>query len=297
MSNQIKSLLEQGTKGLLTEETLKEIETAFTTAVTEKAKIDVEAATTQLDNDHSQKLKRLVEAIDKDYTAKLIRVTQAIDKNHASKLRMVIERYEATNTQDAVKFKKKLVGTLSKYLDKYLDAAIPMQSIKEATANKRAELLLSDVKRMLAVDTALATESIREAVLDGKQTIDELQKLTKQLSASNKILTEKADNATAELLIEKKIGTLPEEKRSYMKRMMSGKTPQYITENFEYVLELHAKTESKTEEILREEASASAHGATVTVPAVAAAEKKAANQNTTAEDPIVENYMTELRKY
>ena len=74
----IKSLLEKIDKNVISEETATAIAEAFEVAVNEKVdsrvKLEVENATSKIDEDHAEKLKKLLEAIDTDHTSKLEKV-------------------------------------------------------------------------------------------------------------------------------------------------------------------------------------------------------------------------------
>jgi len=292
MSNDIKTVLKEATKDLLTEETLNSIQQAFDTAVKERTTIHTEKALLEQDNEYADKLEKLVNAIDRDHTRKLNRVMEAIDVNHSKKLKMIVESYEKQLNSDAKRFKGDMVNTLSKYLDKYLDEKIPAQSIQEATKNNRASLVLEEVKKILAVDHAMAQESIREAVVDGKNTIDELQQSINELSKKNKQLSEAFVVTKAQLLVEQKISNLEEEKKSYMHKMLENKSPKYISENFDYILSLYDKNEEATLSVLKEQATATANVADAEVPAVVT---ESADQPVV--DPVLNTYLSELGRY
>jgi len=292
MSKDIKTLLKEATKDLLTEDTLNGIEQAFDVAVKERSNIQVEKALLEQDNEYADKLEKLVNAIDKDHTLKLNRVMEAIDINHAKKLKHVIMSYEKQLTEEAGKFKGDMVNTLSKYLDMYLEEKIPTQSIQEATFNKRSTLVLQEIKKILAVDHAMAQESIREAVVDGKNTIDELQQTVDELSKKNKQLSEAYVVTKSQLLVEQKISDLDEERKAYMHKMLESKSPKYITENFEYILSLYDKNEEETLDILKEQATASTNVVDAEVPKIV---EESAGESVI--DPAFRNYLSELGKY
>jgi len=67
----IKSILENLDKNVISEETATSIAEAFEAAVNEKAesrvKLEVESVTSKIDEDHANKLKKLLEAIDTDH--------------------------------------------------------------------------------------------------------------------------------------------------------------------------------------------------------------------------------------
>jgi formate dehydrogenase maturation protein FdhE len=90
MEKTITDTLKEATKDILTEDVLKEIETAFNASVDQKVKIHVEKALMEQDEDYSKKLEKLVEAIDTDHTAKLDKVVEALDADRAEKLKQVV---------------------------------------------------------------------------------------------------------------------------------------------------------------------------------------------------------------
>ena len=75
--------LKEATKDILSEESLKEIETAFNEAVDkagdDKAALQLEQALLNQDDSHAQKLEELLQTIDNDHTAKLNTLVEAID--------------------------------------------------------------------------------------------------------------------------------------------------------------------------------------------------------------------------
>ena len=293
MSKDITALLKEATKDLLTEETLKSIQQSFDGAVSERTQIHIEKALLEQDNEYASKLEKLIGAIDKDHTNKLNRVVEAIDVNHSNKLRMIVEGYEKALTTEATKFKAETVNTLSKYLDLYLEEKIPTASVNEAVENKRAFLVLDEVKKILAVDQAMAQDSIREAVVDGKKTIDELTKALNEATAKNKKLEESYYTTKSDLLIEQKISVLPEEKKQYMKRMLESKSPKYVSENFDYILGLHDKNEQETLEVLKEQATKQSVSADADLPRVVEESTEDSNKS----HPVLTSYMSELKKY
>ena len=56
------------------------------------------------------------------------------------------------------------------------------------------------------------------------------------------------------LIIEQKSAALDDQQRKYIKKVFSGKTPEFINENFDYTLKLFSKTEASRLESLKEEA-------------------------------------------
>jgi len=213
MAKDITEILKEATKGILTEDTLKEIEAVFSTAVNDKVKIHVEKALVEQDEDYSTKLTTLLETVDADHVGKLNKIVEAIDHNHVAKFKTVCERYERIINKEAEKFKKNLVETVSKYLDLYIDEKIPTATLEEAVKNRRAVDFLDEIRAKLSVDMALANESIREAVADGKKIIEEQAKKIEDTEKSLKEITEKFENTNGTVILEQKIVILIQRKK------------------------------------------------------------------------------------
>lgn len=251
----------------------------------------VEKALLEQDDDYAKKLETLVEAIDADHTAKLNQVVAAIDADRANKLETVVAKYEEVLTTEAVKFKDEMVGEVSKYLELYVEEKIPVDEIKEAVKNKKAIRVLEDVRQMLAVDNALTQSNIRDAIVDGKDRLDEA---AKQLEASNsavKKLTEDLNQVKAELALEKKMSSLDKETQVYIKKMLGGKSEQFIKENFDYTVKLFDRTEEERLDNLKTEAITETETKEVDRPVIEESVKQPDM------DPAFGNYMSELGKY
>ena len=293
MINDITKTLKEATKDILTEDILKEIEAAFDSTVNERVQIHVEKALSEQDADYSSKLETLVEAIDADHTNKLKKVVQAVDADRTAKLKAVVEKYEAALNKEASTFKTTMVDQVSKYLDLYLNEKLPVETVNEAVKNKRALSLLEDLRKMLSVDMALANENIRDAVVDGKHKIDEA---ASQLEAANKQvvkLSEENKKVSSRLVLEEKISSLNDERKSYMKKMLNGKSAEFIKENFDYTLKLFENTEEERLSNLKTEAVEESVATTVDRPIVEEASEPVRAEG----DGAFNLYMSELKKY
>ncbi len=246
----VNNLLPENAKEILTEESLQTIEEAFS----EKLKLTVESALAQQDELYAEKLQQLISAIDKDHTSKLKAVVEAIDKNNAQKLINVVNKYEAAINEEANSFKTTLVESISEYLEEFLDEAIPVQAIEEATKNRTAREVLSNLRRVLAVDSALMSESVKEGVVDAKNQIDVLSEQVEKLSQENKLLKEHYTKTKTALILEEKTKDLSEKRREYIKRVLGDKSPKFIEENFDYTLRLFDKKEQERIEVIKEQA-------------------------------------------
>tara|TARA_R100000008_G_scaffold54522_1_gene33324 strand:- start:34 stop:891 length:858 start_codon:yes stop_codon:yes gene_type:complete len=245
-----KRALPEQAEEVLTEESVKAIETA----IEEKIQLSVEAALTNQDELYAEKLEDLVSAIDKDHTTKLKRVVEAVDHNNANKLIKVVKRYEHELNGRANKFKNTLVESISDYLEEYLEESVPTRAIEEATKNRTAREVLGNLRKVLAVDSTLMSESVKEAVMDGKGQINELTSKVNELAKENAALKEAYSKQNATLLLETKTANLSESKRSYLLKILSDKSPQFIKENFDYTAKLFDKKERERLTVIKEEA-------------------------------------------
>jgi len=293
MANNITDILKEASKDILTEEVLKEIETAFDSSVNERVQIHVEKALSEQDEDYSKKLETLVEAIDTDHTNKLKKVVEAIDADRANKLKQVVEKYEATLKTEAANFKNEIVDQVSKYLDLYLEEKLPAKDIAEAVKNKRALSVLEGLRSQLSIDMVLANDNIRDAVVDGKKRIDEA---AGQLEAANKKIEQLANEnkkMSADLLLEQKSTDLDKERKAYIKKMLGSKSLEFIKENFDYTLKLYERSEEERLTNLKTEAVTEAVATSVDRPII---EEKVATEQT-EDDPTFTTYLSELKKY
>lgn len=246
----INNILPEQVKDLLTEESLQTIQTA----VEEKAKTLVEAALVEQDDLYSEKLSQLIKAIDKDHTAKLKRVVEAVDRSNAGKLVKIVKKYESEINSDAKNFKSTLVESISNYIEEYIDEAIPTEAIEEATKNRTATVVLKNLRNVLAVDSALMSESVKEALIDGKSQLSEASTRLTTLEKENILLKEAFNKTKAALILEQKTSNINGKKKEYLVRVLSDKSPKFIEENFDYTLRLFEKKEQERIGVIKEQA-------------------------------------------
>jgi DNA polymerase/3'-5' exonuclease PolX len=115
----------------------------------------------------------------------------------------VVKKYEKELNGSANQFKDTLVESISDYLDEYLEESVPTEAIEEATKNRTAREVLGNLRKVLAVDSSLMSESVKEAVMDGKTQIDELSEKVTELEKENSLLKEAYNKQTASLLLRK----------------------------------------------------------------------------------------------
>jgi len=257
--SKITDLLKEVGKDVLTEESLETIETVFNEAVekkaTERAELATEAALQVQDDEHSKKLEELLEAIDKDHAKKLEKVVEAVDADRTRKLKNVIRKYQTAISEEAGGLKETMVESVSDYLDSYITDTLPTETIEEATKNRRAFDVLSEIRKMLSVDMVLANESIREAVKDGKATIEESKKSLAEMTEYNSDLKIQLEGAQKELFLEKKLAGFDEKKAKFVRKTFADKELAFIEENFDYTVTMFDKKTEEALQVLKEEAT------------------------------------------
>lgn len=304
-NQKFKEMLKEVTKDILSEDSLSQIQEAFDSAVQERVDLHVEKALVEQDDQYASKLEQLLEAIDDDHCSKLEQLVEAIDTNHAQKLQLIVNRYKSALNEEAIELKESLIDNISNYLQLYVEKTLPMEHIQEAVNNKRAKSVLNELRQVLAVDGALGKQSIKHAIQDGKQQIDESTKRARLKANENKLLKENLDRAQAELILERKSNGLPERKKEYVKRVLSGKSAEFIAENFNYTLELFEKDDIDARNNLRDQARKARQATHKDVDVIVEAkqpvqqpvQESASNLDETASDPMFNTYMGELGKY
>lgn len=295
MATEISKLLKEATQGILTDETLGQIQEAFDTAVNERVKIHVEKALTEQDSEYTEKAQQLLEAIDADHCRKLEQVVEAVDANNYAKLQAVVERYQSVIKEQATTFKSDLIERISDYVDIFIENKIPKKAIKEAVENKKARIVLNKLRESLAIDSALMSESLKEALLDGKKQLDQYRELSLTAKTEIDTLKESLLKTKAELVLEQKTSKLPQKKKEYAQRVFEGKSPKFILENIDYTLSLFDKKEEERLDSLKKEAYE--HRKVKADRVVLEEEKVVTEEKKEEKVSTVKNYLTELSKY
>lgn len=265
----IKNILNEQFKDLISEETLNTIEEAFQQAVDEKSqekiqlesenlkqKLDesytskLEMVIEKIDTDHTAKLKKLVEAIDTDHAVKLQKLIKGIDQKHTQMLEQVVEKYEGDMAEEAKGFQERLVEEVSNYLDLYIEKSVPTEQITEAVNNIRAVKQLAQIRQLVGISEEFIDNEVKEALVDGKKTIDSLRAELNEALKENAQLNNRANKAEASIVLEKKTADMPSAKKQFVTKLLGNKAPQYIEENFQYVVEMFEKeTQEEVDEI------------------------------------------------
>jgi len=267
----VKDILNEQFKEIISEETLNTIEEAFATAVEEKSNqrvsLETERVKQQLDehytsklqeaidtidDDHTAKLKKLVEAIDTDHAVKLQKLVKGIDVKHTNMLKQIVEKYETALSNEASSFQNRLVEEISNYLDLYIDKHLPKKQISEAVENIKAKKQIEDIRRLVGISEEFIDGEIKEALVDGKRIIDSLKKELNESIKLNAELNAKANRAEARIMLEQKTSEMPLVKKQYVTKLLGSRSPQYIEENFSYVVDMFEREQSQHVDEIKE---------------------------------------------
>lgn len=272
------SILKNIDSNVLNEETATAIAEAFTSAVDEKVNakvsLELESALSNQDDEHASKLEKLLEAIDNDHSQKLETVVEAINLSHTSKLEKLVSYYRAALNEKAENFSNKVVEEISNFLDLYLEKAIPQVQLDEAVANTSAKQQLEQIKSILAFDPSSLNEDVKNLISQGKGKIDELEAQLNESYNENLTLNQQLANAKSSLLLEEKTKGMRSAKKNFITKILSDKAPEYISENFNYVVEMFEREDKETSASLVEEAKQTSVSKDAKIPATVISESK-----------------------
>lgn len=295
----IKSILENLDKEVISEETATAIAEAFETAVNEKVdsriKLEVESATSKLDEDHATKLEKLLEAIDTDHTDKLEKVVNAINEDHTEKLTTIVNFYRKALNEKADEFSLKLVDQVSKFLDIALEKAIPEAQLNEAVANVYARKKLDEIRGLVGIDQDHIDGSIKQAISEGKSKIDNLAEKLNESYKENEVLLNKIKEIEAKALLEEKTHGMNSVKKDFIYKLLNDKESSYIQENFNYVVEMFERSEEESASSLVEEAKQKAQTLDAKVPTPTAIVEES-NKSSKSNSRLVSEYLSELTR-
>jgi hypothetical protein len=293
----IKAILEKLDKDVISEQTATAIAEAFEAAVVEKVnsriKLEVESATSQIDEDHAAKLEKLLEAIDNDHTGKLEKVVEAITADHTAKLEQISSYYKKALNEKASEFSNKMISELSNYLDITLEKVLPQDQLNEAVTNIYARKKLDSIRNLIGIDPEHINGSIKGTIHEGKEKIDELSEKLNESYKENETLLEKIKSIESKAILEEKTKSMPSAKKEFIFKLLNDKDSSYIQENFNYVVEMFERSEEEATIELAVEAKQKAQSRDAKVPAPSLV-TEAATDNVPS--GIVNEYLSELKR-
>ena len=295
----IKDLLKNLDKNLITEETATAIAEAFENSVKEKSEaqvsLAVEKALLEQDTDHASKLKHLVEKSDEDHCDKLKVVVKAITESHTAKLGKIITFYKKSIDEKASNFSNKIIGDLDKFISVYLEKKIPYTQIQEAVENTHARKQLAAIRKLVAFDPEMVQESVKTVVKDGKTKLDKMAKMLNEANEENARLSREMTSMKSAMLLEGKTKGMPSAKKDFIVKLLGDKDASYITENFNYVVEMFENGEQDETRKVAKEASKVAISRDAKVPAAPVVISESTSYVDKAQSPV-SGYLSELER-
>lgn len=280
----ISSLIKNIDTSVLNEETATAIAEAFESAVNEKIDsrltLEVESALAKQDEDHAVKLESLLKAIDEDHSEKLQKVVSAINENHTTKLEKLVSFYRKALNEKAEAFSNKVVEELSNFMDVYIEKSIPQSQLEEAVANTNARKQIEQIKSIISFDPSTLNEDVKNLITQGKDKINQLQNQLNESFKENIELHEQLKEAKSSLILEKKTQGMLSSKKNYISSLLSDKSPEYIEENFNYVVEMFEREDKEASTKLVEEAKGKAVSKDAKVPKAVVTESSTVESST-----------------
>jgi len=279
----------------ITEEDATQIAEAFDTAVnakaTEQVQLQVESALKTQDEEHAEKLNKVLEAVDKDHAKKAEHLIQTLNENHAEKLKLIIKRYNKLISEKANSFSKKMVNEVSSFLDLYIERAIPQAQLDEAVKNTLAVNKLHKLREFLSIGDDLLAENNKKVLAEGRKQLEELNSKLNEQHKNTLLIEEKLRKSESSLLLEQKTKGMAIGKKSFVVKLLEDKETDYIEENFEFVVEMFERDEVESES--RELESNSKNSVALQIKKVPTvineSQKEAGNEPTSG-------YLTELKR-
>jgi hypothetical protein len=267
-------ILESIGSDVLNDEIKQAITESFNTAVNEaveqkineRVELELKNLEEKIDEDHTAKVQKLIESIDESHTKMFQDVVRKIDESHTKKLETVVEKFQTEMNENAEVFKQDLVKKVSKFLDLKIDEMVPENHLHEAVENIQSRKLVSEIKKLLSYDPESVNDDVKVALKEGYDAIESLKDQLNEKAKENLTIKEELNRFKAEVLLEGKTKDLPDSKRKFVYKFMADKTPEYIENNFSYVVEMFEENENSKTEVLKESATKKTVSQSVKVP-------------------------------
>ena len=246
MDKELQAIFENVDKEILTEDTLnaisKLVEEKVESAAKDRITLEVESAVKAKNEEDGQKMKRILEAIDKDHTSKVKTVVEKLktqlNEDHVAKLNLLKSKYDKLLKETAVQHRDALIESVNDWIDSFLTKNLPREQIAEAAKNKYIEKVLAEARQVLSVDPSVVKENVRTALKDGKQQMDKLIRENAELKKQT-VVSESAR------IIAEKTASLPHNVARFVRSRLENKEPEFIKNNFKYVVEMFERSEEK----------------------------------------------------
>ena len=289
MLTELKAIFEKVDSEILNEDTLKAVSTLIEQTVDKKVSdrivLETESKLQEMDEDHATKFKQMIKDIDVDHTGKVKTVVEALNKDHINKLHIIKEKYDNQLKNVAIQHRQQLVESINDYLETYIDKNIPAEQIQEAAKNKHLSKIISEAKEILGIDEKYVSANVRTAILDGKAQMDKLARENAELKRAKTIEESKR-------LVAEKTSNLPTNMAKFVRARFVNKTPEFIKENFQYVVEMYERNEkSEKRSVLNENKSFNVDRSRVADEIIKETSKNIVSNTSQSENPTMDMYL------
>jgi hypothetical protein len=229
----------------LSEESLsalkEEFERLVESKVAERISVATAAAEASLDEEVNKQTTELVHKIEEAHKIGLEKVYTHLTEKYENNLNKVRNYYKNQLGREALKFKNTLVENVSKYINARIDKLVPYAEVKAAVKNDSAMKVLESFKHMLNVNEALNDKSVRSAIMEGYDMVQEAEEKVNKVSAENEKLQKQLDEMAESYAFERNLKQLDEDQQNFMIRMAKKAGVSYVNENMAYINSLYEK--------------------------------------------------------
>lgn len=244
----------------LSEESLKKVEEKLNniveSKVAERVNLAVESAEAAFDAEANKDIDKLVVKIEEAHKRMAYKACKTLKENYDKKLKKVRSYYNDKVQKDADKFKLKLMESVSAYIDKQLNKAIPYDALKVAFKNNTAMKVLESLKAVLGVANAAtcAKQYFKKPILEAKEKLISYNKKCKKLTETANNLQRELNESKKHAYLEEKLKGLDEDSANFMRRTMKNASMEFIKENFNFALDRHKEKVAEEKENLKQRA-------------------------------------------
>lgn len=234
----LKDLLPENVTSQFSEESLQKIEEAFQQAVdklvSDKISLAVENAEIQFDEEAKKKMDELVNVTEAHNRIMSKKLADALKERYQTREENIHAYYKQQIAEAAKQFKEHLVEKLNVFFNNYLEKAVPSKQLKESVVNNYARVSLAKVKKLLCLSDEKIKEQVKKPILEGVNKIKDLEGKVSLLEQRNGSLKNEVNSLRAKEYLTEKIKNWDPSAQSYMMRVLSGKSIEWIKENFDY---------------------------------------------------------------
>lgn len=229
----------------LSEESLSalkdEFENLVESKVAERLAVATAAAEAALDEEVNKQTTELIHKIEEAHKIGLEKVVNHLNEKYESNIAKVRNYYKNQLGREALKFKNQLVESVSKYIDARVDKFIPYNEVKAAVKNDSAMKVLESFKEILNVNEATGNASIRSAIMEGHQMLQDAKAQAEQAINEKVAVQKQLDEMAESYAFERNISQLDEDQKNFAIRMAKKAGVAYVNENMGYIFNLYEK--------------------------------------------------------